>query len=424
METILQRRKRLLGTRVPQYYDTPFHPVSGMGVWVKDVTGRTFLDAYNNVPHVGHCHPHVVEAICRQTRTLNTNTRYIFESILDYAERLIATMPPELNVCAFTCTGSEANDLAWRMARCFTEAEGALTTTHAYHGNTTFLDSIDGTSVRSRRPAAAWWATIPAPSSTPYPTVCAQQAVERLVDNGYKPAALFIDSTFASDGLLMPEPGCLGAAIEVVRNAGGLVIADEVQAGLGRLGTDLWSWQRLGLAPDFVTMGKPMANGEPLGIVVTRREILEKFQAEDRYFNTFAGNPVACGAGLAVLDVVENEKLQANAASVGRLLADSIRELAKRHEYIRGVRGIGFLLGVEIAKHGHPEEPGPQETRWILNDMLRRGVLVGLTGPRRHAMDTLKVRPPMVFTSANVDRFVTTLDQSLTALAAAGGAKD
>lgn len=421
MESIIERRARLLGSRMPQYYETPFQPVRGEGVWLHDVHGKVFLDAYNNVPHVGHCHPHVVEAICRQTRLLNTNTRYLFDSILDYADRLTRTMPPELNACAFTCTGSEANDLAWRMASCFSKAGGAITTRHAYHGNTTFLDSIDGSSVKTARPPAPWWATIPAPESLPYAGAHAQRAIERLRDNGYAPAALFIDSTFASDGLIIPEPGCLDSAVEAVRKAGGLIIADEVQAGLGRLGSDLWSWQRLGLFPDIVTLGKPMANGQPLGVVVTRREILEVFQAEDRYFNTFAGNPVACSAGLAVLDVMEEEKLQENAARAGRILVHSIEELAGKHEYIKSIRGTGFLMGVEISKHGCRDAPGPAEARWLLNEMYRRGVLVGSTGRRGGAMNTLKIRPPMVFDTSHVDHFMSVMSDALTALAEVGG---
>jgi 4-aminobutyrate aminotransferase-like enzyme len=419
MENILERRKRLLGTRVPQYYDTPFQPRKGRGVFVEDINGRTYLDAYNNVPHVGYCHPHVVDAICQQVRTLNTNSRYVYESILDYAERLIETMPPGLDVCAFTCTGSEANDLAWQMARCVTKAEGVVTTNHAYHGNTTFLDSIDGTSVKTERPQAPWWAKIPVPGADDRSSLSMMSAISRLKENGYRPAALFIDSTFASDGLLLPPSGCLDESIAELRGAGGLVIADEVQAGLGRMGSHLWSWQRLGFVPDFITMGKPMANGEPLGVVVTRREILEQFQAEDRYFNTFAGNPVACVAGLAVLDVVEREQLQVNAARTGAALVEGIKHLALKHEIIRGVRGTGFMMGVEIGQVARPSEPGPHETRRLLDEMFRRGVLVGVTGPKRHAMNTLKIRPPMIFDSSNVDQFLSTFDESLTAVSTA-----
>lgn len=419
-ESIAARRARLLGSRAPQYYDTLFQPVRGRGVWLYTADGSAFLDAYNNVPHVGHCHPDVVEAVCRQTRLLNTNTRYHFEAILDYADRLIQTLPPGLDVCAFTCTGSEANDLAWRLAQRATGATGAITTEHAYHGNTTFLDTIDGSSVKVDRLPASWWATIPAPSSGEYATTHIDDAIARLERNGHGTATLFLDGTFASDGLLFPEPGCLDPTVTAVHARGGLVIADEVQAGLGRLGSHLWAFERLGIVPDVVTMGKPMANGEPLGVVVTRREILERFQAEERYFNTFAGNPVACRAGLAVLEVMDRDQLQANAAVTGELLKRALQDLGARHPYIGGVRGTGFMLGVEICRRGHPDQPGPSETRWIVNELFRRRVIVGMTGPDRQAMHIIKVRPPMVFSPDEADRLISAMDGALAALAASG----
>jgi 4-aminobutyrate aminotransferase-like enzyme len=404
---------------VAESVNTTMHHSSRLGgreFWLYDVGGRSFLDAYNNVPHVGHCHPEVVEAICKQVSTLNTNTRYLYDSILEYADRLVGLMPPELNVCAFTCTGSEANDLAWRMAKCVTGGDGAITTKHGYHGNTTFLDSIDGSSSKTARPPVPWWATVAAPTTATYPDEQFSEAVDRLTRNGHRPAAFFVDSTFCSDGIHIPVIGCLEKALGEIHRAGALLIADELQASLGRLGSHLWSWERLKVVPDIVTLGKPMGNGEPIGLVVTRREILEAFQATDRYFNTFAGNPISCNAGIAVLNVMKRENLQANADSVGRIMKNSLEQLAAKHESIREVRGIGFLYGVEICKRGQPGEAGSQEARWLLNEMFRRGVLVGVTGPNRNAMNVIKIRPPMVFTSAHVDRLVTVMDEALSAL--------
>jgi 4-aminobutyrate aminotransferase-like enzyme len=417
MESLTERRKRLLGSRVRQYYDTPFHPVRGKGVWLYDADGRAFLDAYNNVPHVGYCHPDVVDAICNQTSTLNTNTRYLYDSILEYADRLVGLMPPELNVCAFTCTGSEANDLAWRMAKCATGGDGAITTKHGYHGNTTFLDSIDGSSSKTNRRPAPWWSTVPAPTASHnYPGTGVTEAIELLRRNGYKPAAFFVDSTFCSDGIHIPVSGSMEAALRELRKAGALIIADELQASLGRLGEHLWSWERLNVVPDIVTLGKPMGNGEPIGIVVTRREILETFQANERYFNTFAGNPVSCVAGTAVLDVMARENLQDNAKRVGRVMREGLDQLAAQHKNIREVRGLGFLYGVEICKRAKPEEAGSQEARWLLNEIFRRGILVGLTGPNRNAMNVLKIRPPMVFSLENAGQFLDVLDGAFSAL--------
>jgi 4-aminobutyrate aminotransferase-like enzyme len=416
MTALTSRRARILGSRIRQYYDTPFEPIKGEGVWLYDIQGRRYLDAYNNVPHVGHCHPEVVDAVCRQVAILNTNTRYLYGSIVDYAERLVATMPPSLSVCAFTCTGSEANDLAWRLARCFSNADGVITTEHAYHGNTTFLDSIDGSSIERSRPRPSWWATVPAPTSIPYPDWEFQNAIDTIHSAGHRLGAFFFDSTFCSDGIHMPGQGSLSNAVDRVRRSGGLLIADEVQAGLGRIGTHLWSWEHLGVLPDIATMGKPIGNGMPLGVVVTRRDILEAFQSKERYFNTFAGNPVSCSAGMAVLEVLMREKLQENARQVGLKMKDALTELATRHENIGEIRGLGFLLGVEIVKSRKSGDAAPREARWLLNDMFRRGVLVGLTGPNRNAMSVIKIRPPMVFSSANVDQLATTMDQSLSAL--------
>ena len=417
---LLERRKRVLrGLRL--YYDVPFHPVRGEGQWIFDADGRRFLDAYNNVPHVGHCHPHVVDALCRQAAMLNTNTRYLFDPIVEYAERLVATMPQGLDAVMFACTGSEANDLAWRMARNFTGNSAVITTHNGYHGNTTFLDSIDGSSIKTNRSTPDWWATVPAPIDGMLPssesaTALANaysQAVDELARRDHRPAALFIESFFCTDGVRLAETGGMTAALDVVRNSGGLLIADEVQAGLARSGSHTWAFERLGVQPDIVVMGKPMGNGHPIAVVMARRDIVDAFYARDRYFNTFAGNPVSCAVGLAVLDVVQNENLRENARRVGAKLKQRLRELADRHAIIGDVRGQGLLVGVELVEDRETRAPASKAARWTINELCRRRVLVGLTGPDRNSRNILKIRPPLVFDESAVEILVTTLDETL-----------
>jgi 4-aminobutyrate aminotransferase-like enzyme len=422
MESILERRHRLMTAGPRLYYDVPFHPVRGAGTAVWDIDGKRYLDCYNNVPHVGHCHPRVVQATGRQEALLNTNTRYLYDSVLDYAERLTATMPAGLDVCLFTCTGSEANDLAWRMARAFTGGDAAATSPHGYHGNTTFLDMIDGSAAREGRVAPDWWVTVavPGPADGDEPGAARTRAtafarnidaaVDTLRARGHRPAAYFFDTYFCSDGVFPPDDGVMGDGLARFRAAGGICIADEVQPGLGRTGEGWWGFERMGIVPDVVTLGKPLGNGYPIGAVVTRREIAEAFFATGRYFNTFAGNPVASAAGLAVLDVIESEGLQDNARRIGARIRDGLGELARRHEIIGEVRGAGLLLGVELVADRATRAPAGKETRHVINEMCRRGVLVGLTGPNRLARNILKIRPPLVAGDADVDRLLATLD--------------
>lgn len=419
MESLTERRLRLLGPGMRQFYDFPFHPVSGLGVWLTDAEGRRYLDAYNNVPHVGHCHPHVVEALSRQAGSLNTNTRYLHEAILDYAERLLATLPEGFDTCLFVCTGTEANDLAWRLARAFTGNDGAIATRHAYHGNSTFVSALDCSTRTPQRPNH-WLATVPAPSAIAGEASPAEETAEdyavhvdtalhALAAHGHRPAALFIDSLFATDGLAVPPKGHLDAALRRLREAGGLCVADEVQPGLGRTGTSMWGFQNLGIVPDIVTTGKPMGNGHPIAVLATRREIVDAFFARDRYFNTFGGNPVSSAVGLAVLDVIEAEGLQANALTVGAELKARLKTLADSTASVGKVRGAGLFLGAEIIDPASGE-PDAGKARSVINEMCRRGVLLGLTGP---AGNYLKIRPPLVFDRSNADFLVETLSDVL-----------
>jgi 4-aminobutyrate aminotransferase-like enzyme len=426
LERLVERRQEVLRS-LRTYYDFPFHPVRGEGQWVYDASGRRILDAYNNVAHVGHCHPHVVEALCQQAKKLNTNTRYLYEPILDYAERLVGTVSPD-HACMFTCTGSEANDLAWRLATSFTHNRGVITTEHCYHGNTTFLATIDGSSMKVERDAVDWWAKVPAPRTAIFETVENERrasleyarhydaAIEKLDVSGHRPAAFFFDSYFCTDGVFLPPAGFMNEGISRVRKAGGLIIADEVQAGLARSGSHMWAFQRLGVDADIVVMGKPMGNGHPIGVVVARKEIIDEFYAVDRYFNTFAGNPVSCAVGMAVMEVVERQHLQENARKMGDLIEEGVEKLSGRHPIIGGIRGQGLLLGIELVLDQATRAPAGKQARWVVNEMCRRGVLIGLTGTNRKERNVLKIRPPMVFDEVGVDIFISTLKDVLAAL--------
>ncbi|TWD90640.1 4-aminobutyrate aminotransferase-like enzyme [Variovorax beijingensis] len=419
-QALVERRARVLGPAYRLFYDTPLHPVRGEGVWLYDAEGRPHLDAYNNVASVGHCHPHVVEAIARQAGVLNTHTRYLHEGVLDYAERLLATLPAELAHAMFTCTGSEANDLAMRIARAHTKAEGLIVTRFAYHGVTASIAEASpslgkfvqlGDAVR----------TVPAPDSyriAPGELGRAfangvREAITDLKAQGMRPAALMVDTVFSSDGIFTDPPGFMAEAVDAVREAGGLFIADEVQPGLGRTGDAFWGFQRHGVVPDIVTMGKPLGAGHPLAGLAVRPGVLAAFGRECRYFNTFGGNPVSMAAGMAVLDVIEREGLMANAQRVGRYLRAQIAKLAERHALIGDVRGAGLFVGVELVTDRRVRTPATAETARIVNGLRERQVLLSATG--EHA-STLKIRPPLVFSEAHADLLVETLDQVLAGL--------
>lgn len=419
-QALVERRARVLGPAYRLFYETPLHPVRGEGVWLYDADGKRYLDAYNNVASVGHCHPHVVEAIARQAGVLNTHTRYLHEGVLDYAERLLATMPAELAHAMFTCTGSEANDLAMRIARAHTKAEGLIVTRFAYHGVTASIAEASpslgkfvqlGDAVR----------TVPAPDSYRIAAgdmgrAFANGVREAIVDlkaQGIRPAALMVDTVFSSDGIFTDPPGFMAEAVDAVREAGGLFIADEVQPGLGRTSDAFWGFQRHGVVPDIVTMGKPLGAGHPLAGLAVRPEVLAAFGRECRYFNTFGGNPVSMAAGMAVLDVIEREGLMANAQRTGSYLRAQIARLAERHALIGDIRGAGLFVGVELVTDRRARTPATAETARIVNGLRERQVLLSATG--EHA-NTLKIRPPLVFTEANADLLVETLDQVLAGL--------
>jgi 4-aminobutyrate aminotransferase-like enzyme len=408
---IIARRNRLLGPAYRLFYEQPVQFVRGEGVWLYDPAGNRYLDAYNNVASVGHCHPHVVGAIAQQAGVLNTHTRYLHETVLDYAEKLLATFPAEIGHVMFTCTGSEANDLALRVAKTCTGGTGFIVTETAYHGVTVALAEMSP-SLGLPRATESHVRLVPAPRSAGDNTgeVFARGVREALDDmkrNGIRPAGLLVDAIFSSDGVFADPPGFLRPAVEAIRAAGGLFIADEVQPGFGRTGEEMWGFARHGLIPDLVTMGKPMGNGHPIAGMAARPEFLAEFGARSRYFNTFGGNPVSAAAGIAVLEVIESEELMANARRTGAYLLNRLRQLQAQHALIAEVRGTGLFIGVELRRG---EAPGTAESTRIVNAMRERRVLISASGPHGNV---LKIRPPLVFGTEHADLLVASLDQAL-----------
>ncbi|MDH3439452.1 MAG: aminotransferase class III-fold pyridoxal phosphate-dependent enzyme [Gammaproteobacteria bacterium] len=416
---MMERRSRLLGSAYRLFYDEPVHIVRGEGVWLFDSTGRKYLDMYNNVPHVGHCHPHVVDALTRQIATLNTHTRYLHENVLDYAERLTGKFPDELDTAMFSCTGSEANELALRIARSVTGGTGIIVTDFAYHGNTKAIYEISTEDI----PAAEvpdYVVTVPTPdvyrgefrgddAAARYAATI-HDALALLESRGIKPAAFIVDTMISSGGVVATPPGYLKAIAQAVRDAGALFVADEVQPGFGRTGHNFWGYEIDDFVPDIVTMGKPMGNGHPLAATVTRRGLVDKFSKGAHYFNTFGGNPVSCAAGLAVLDVLEKENLQENALSTGLYLNEGLSALAKRHDVIGDIRGDGLFKAVELVEDRETRAPATTVTGNVVEGLRRHGVLAGRIGVDNNI---LKLRPPMVFDRENADFFLQVFDEVL-----------
>jgi 4-aminobutyrate aminotransferase-like enzyme/Ser/Thr protein kinase RdoA (MazF antagonist) len=420
---LLARRKRLLGEHAELSYARPLHLVRGSGVWVYTADGERLLDVYNNVPHVGHAHPAVVRAIAAQAARIASNTRYLDANVLDYAERLVATLPAGLDACLFVNSGSEANDIAWRIAQAHTGSRGALVMTHAYHGITEAVTALSPALQPSSPPHIERLAAPPglaevARSSAEALGAAGQgetrRAIEALAARGFGLAAFMVDSAFTSNGIYDPPPEWTAPIMAAVRAAGGLVIGDEVQYGLGRSGSHFWGFDRRGYVPDIVTLGKPVANGYPLGVVITRREILEAFQRKTGFFSTFGGNPVAAAAGLAVLDVLEGEGLVANALATGDRFRALLRAFAASHAGFGEVRGHGLMLGVEVLDAAGT--PAPARARRVVNGLREHGVLIGSEGPHAHV---LKLRPPMCFGAEHAERVLAALASVVATVGAA-----
>jgi 4-aminobutyrate aminotransferase-like enzyme/Ser/Thr protein kinase RdoA (MazF antagonist) len=412
---LLARRHRLMGAGAELFYEKPLHLVRGAGVWLYDAKGRAYLDVYNNVPHVGHAHPAVVAAIQRQTALLATHTRYLHENILDYADQLTARLPAHLDACIFVNSGSEANDVAWRMAQMATGNRGALVMQHAYHGITEGAAALTPGPAKAGDPRVVTIAPPPPglraldESGAAELSAVAQdadRAVGALEGRGLAPAAFFIDTAITSSGIFDPPAAWAAAVTARARAVGSLVVADEVQYGLGRSGSHFWGFERRGLEPDMVTLGKPVGNGYPMGVVVANRAMVEAFPAKFGFFSTFGGNAVAAAAGLAVLAVLDQERLMANAAASGEYLRAQLQSVAARHDSLGEVRGSGLLLGLDVL--GRDGTPSSARARHIVNALASQyGVLVGYEGP--HA-NILKLRPPMPFSREHADLLVQAID--------------
>ena len=421
---LLARRHRLLGAGAPLFYDEPVHIVRGEGVWLYSAEGGKYLDVYNNVPNVGHCHPRVVEALHKQSQTLNVHNRYLHELVLEYAERLTGLHDDPLSMAFIVCTGSEANEIALRMARLCTGKQGIICTNHTYHGNTTAVDELSSIFHGGETPS-------PQVKAVPFPETYrpldgrsgealadayadkVKQAIDEFEDEGIGFAGMLICSIFANEGLPNVPDSYMEKAMKQVRDAGGLYIADEVQGGFARTGKKMWGYQVGGAIPDIATMGKPMGNGHPVAGVAARADLVNEFRERVMYFNTFGGNPVQCAAGMAVLDVIEEENLQQNALAVGDYIRDGLRGLQGRHELIGDVRGHGLFIGAELVTDREKKTPAIPQTKLVVNRMKDRGVLLSNIGVYDNV---LKMRPPLPFSKDNADLLLTTLDEVLTSL--------
>lgn len=419
MSDLIARRRQLLGPNVSTFYDEPVHMVRGEGVWLWDADGNKYLDCYNNVPHVGHCNPRVVAAITEQAQTLNTHTRYLHDGILNYVERLTASFDAPLDTAIMTCTGSEANDIALRMAEAMTGKRGIIATDATYHGNTSLVSHLSKSNVPEvgfgldqylRHVEAPDSYRIDDPDGQHF-AAKVQAAIDDLEASGIGFATLILCPLFLNEGFPSQADGWLKPTAEIVKGAGGLLICDEVQSGFGRCGSHFWAYQKQGVIPDIVCMGKPMGNGHPVAGLVTTAEIMTRFRTAFRYFNTFGGNPVSCAAAMAVLDEIEDQNLQQNAKQIGLLAEERLRALAQRFEVIGDVRQSGMVFGAEFVTDRESKEPASDYADLVINAMRHRGIILSKLG--RHK-NTLKIRPPMPFNADHLDLLMTTLEAVLT----------
>jgi 4-aminobutyrate aminotransferase-like enzyme/Ser/Thr protein kinase RdoA (MazF antagonist) len=433
-QEIVKRRKELLLPNLSISYDKPIKFVRGEGVWLMDDRGRAYLDCFNNVCHIGHAHPAVVEAMAKQAATLNTNTRYLHDNIVAYAERLTATMPKELSVAGFVNSGSEANSLALRLMRAHTGRENAIVLDWAYHGTTQELIDISpykfqrkgGKGQRPHIHVAQVPDSYRAPADWPVEehgkrfAEHVAELITAMAGKGDTPAFFIAESIPSIAGQVFLPEGYLREVYRMVREAGGVCIADEVQVGFGRVGSHWWAFETQGVVPDIVTMGKPIGDGHPLAAVVTTRDIADSFDNGMEYFNTFGGNPVSCAVGLAVLDVIEGDELRRNALEVGNYLIAGFRAMQDRFEAIGDVRGMGLFLGIELVKDRKTKAPATEFARAVSNGARQRGVLMGTEGPHDNV---LKMRPPMIFSRRDANHLLAVLEETFEALTAKGWAK-
>ncbi|WMN20084.1 MULTISPECIES: aspartate aminotransferase family protein [Pseudomonas] len=423
---LLDRRRKTMGA-APLFYDEPLHLVRGQGVHLYGQDGRRYLDCYNNVQVVGHCHPRVNEAIARQNDTLNVHSRYLTQGIVDYSQRLLETFANGLDQVLYTCSGSEANDQALRIARTRGSGRGIICSSHAYHGNTAAVEQVSPLIHRNRH-------CFDEVRSVPFPQIYRplgglvgealiqaylaqiEDEIESFDTTGVGLAGMIFCPIFANEGLPRIPATLLERACALVRDAGGLVIIDEVQAGFGRTGS-MWGHQAMGITADIVTLGKPMGNGYPVAAVVSRGELLDGFRDKTFYFNTFAASPTAAAAAMAVLDVIEDEGLMDNARTVGALVRRGLAELAAKHALIGDIRGKGLWVGLELVSDHASREPATWETGQLVEALRQRGILVNRIGPFGNV---LKIRPPLVFKTEHAQELLAAIEQSLEVLEGSG----
>ena len=418
-------RRRHIGPSLSLSYDSPLHIVRGRGQYLHASDGRPYLDLVNNVCHVGHCHPHVVGAIASQAAVLNTNTRYLHENVTAYASRLCATLPDELEVCYFVNSGSEANELALRLARAATAARDVLVIDGAYHGHSS--SCIEMSPYKFNGPGGhdpqSWVHVVPMPDTYrgeirdagagPGYALEVGRVIGEACAAGGSIAGFFAETILSCGGQVPLPEGYLAAAFEHVRRAGGVCIADEVQVGFGRVGDAFWGFELSDVVPDIVVMGKPIGNGHPMGAVVTTRSIADAFDNGMEFFSTFGGNPVSCACGMAVLDVIEQEGLQEHALQLGGHFMDGLESLQQRHSLIGDVRGKGLFIGMELVRDRRSLEPASDEAARLVNMMKQQGVLLSTDGPLHNV---IKIKPPMVLTAEDVDMTLRLLDDVLSGL--------
>ena len=418
---LIVRRDSVLGASYRLQYRKPVHFVRGEGMWLYDPDGQAYLDFYNNVPSLGHCHPEVNAAMAEQAGRISANTRYLEPRLVDYAERLVETFPAEMDRVVFTCTGSESNDLALRIARHVSGNEGVIVSSYAYHGTSAAVAAVSpnlGDAVKLSPNVRM--VSLPGPVGVPEAQAAeffeaqVRAAIHDLNRRGIGVAALLFDSIFSSDGVWIDPPGFIAGAVEAVREAGGLVISDEVQPGFGRTGAHMWGFERHGIVPDLATLGKPMGNGFPIGAVVGRKGPMERFGAIARYSNTFAGNTVGIATADAVLTILKRDRILENALTMGQRLRDGMERIASRQTGIRAIRNAGLFLGIDIGADGAAPDARRAMALDVVNAMREDKVLISTTGANE---DSLKVRPPLVCQGEHVALFLAALERALATVA-------
>lgn len=426
-DNIINYRKKHLGKTLSLSYETPIKMVRGQGAYLFDEQGTPYLDMVNNVCHVGHCHPKVVAAGQQQLAKLNTNTRYLHDNIVNYAQKLLATMPEQLSVCMLVNSGSEANELAFRLARCHTKSKELIVVDGAYHGNTNAC--IEASPYKFNGPGGegaqphVHTVTLPDPYRGEFlgdnPTTAnayadsVQKTIMQLQQSGKKVGAFICESLQGVAGQIIMPAGYLPAVYSHVRDAGGVCIADEVQVGFGRVGSHMWAFETQNVVPDIVTLGKPIGNGHPMAAVITTQAIADSFVTGMEYFNTFGGNPVSCAIGIAVLDVIEQENLIEHAKTTGNYLQAKLRELQSKFDLIGDVRGLGLFIGVELVEDRGTKAPATEQTSWLVEFFKQHQILLSTEG---RFYNILKIKPPLAFNSNDADKFIHVLELGLNAL--------